>query len=307
MRDLPVKFFLMVFDTLFRLLPRGGALFLGKVLGILGYYLAPGRRWTALRNLETALGEEKSHGEKRRIARRSFEHLGMTAAELFRIPSLDREGIEDLVSFTGEGILKKCLDEGRGLLLLSAHLGNWELIGAALALRGYPLAVITKIPKSRAVHRWWTMYREKVGIRVLKGRGLLKDGVAHLSEGGMLGFVLDQNARRREGVFVPFFGREACTLKSLALMSRRTGAPVVPVFIFRDGNRHQLVIEEPIHLDATGDVEGDVLRWTAAYNAWTERVIRLHPEQWTWLHERWKTKRPEKERHGDTETRRRGG
>jgi len=179
------------------------------------------------------------------------------------------------------------------VLLLSAHLGNWELIGAALAMKGYPVSVITKIPKNQAVNRWWIGYREKVGIGLLKGRGLLKDGVAHLAQGGILGFVLDQNARRREGVFVPFFGREACTLKSLALLSRRTRALVVPVFISRHGNHHQVVFEEPIDQEASGDVEGDVVKWTAAYTAWTERVIRLNPEQWTWLHQRWKTKKPE--------------
>ncbi len=292
MKDLLQRLFLNVFGAIFRFLPPGGTLLLGRLLGILAYHLARGRRKTACRNLENAYGEEKSSGERRRIARKSFEHLGMNLAEFFVLSSLDRERLEDMVSFTGEDILKRALDKGRGVLILSAHLGNWELIGVALALKGYPVAVITKFSRSKAVDRWWMDYREKVGIRILKGRGLLKDGVGHLAEGGILGFVLDQNARRREGVFVPFFGREACTLKSLALLSRRTGAPVVPVFICRHGKHHRVVFEEPIYQEASGDVEEDVVRWTGVYTAWTERVVRLHPEQWTWLHERWKTKRP---------------
>jgi KDO2-lipid IV(A) lauroyltransferase len=278
---------------LLRMLPKGVAAFVGRCVGILGYYIVPERRSTALRNLNAAYGQDKTQREKKRIARKSFEHLGRNVIEFFLIPSLDERILDDTVSFSGEHNLDAALSEGRGAFLLSAHLGNWELFGVALAMRGYPAAVITKISRSEAVNRMWMGYRESAGIRILKGRGLLRDTMKHLESGGVVGFVLDQNARRREGVFVRFFGREACTLKSLAILARRTGAPVVPGYIYRQENRHHVVIEEALQNETSEDMDGDILRWTQSYMAWTERVIRFHPEQWTWLHDRWKT-RPKK-------------
>jgi KDO2-lipid IV(A) lauroyltransferase len=246
-------------------------------------------------NLDTAYGSEKTAKEKARIARKSFEQLGKGAAEFLLIPHLDNKILTDMVSLSGEHNLKAALDDGRGVLVLSAHLGNWELIGVTLAMMGYPIAIIAKISKSKAVNRMLTGNRGIAGVVVLQGRGLLKDTMRHLEAGGIVGFVLDQNARRREGVFVPFFGREACTLKSLALLARRTGAPVVPAYIHRQENRHHLVIGEILRNDLSEDVDADVLRWTESYTAWTERVIRQHPEQWTWLHDRWRT-RPKSKR-----------
>lgn len=286
-------FFQKVLSYFFRFLPLAAALSIGKGLGILVYHLARRRRAMALDNLEKALGNEKTAEEIRWIARSSFKHLGMNLAEFFRYFSLDERSLREIVHFEGEENLKAALEKGRGVLALSAHLGNWELISLSLARRGYPLAVISKIPRSREVGRFWIGSRERMGIKILRGRGLLREGIRHLAGGGILGFVLDQNARCREGVFVPFFGREACTLKSLALLARRTGAPVLPAFTFREGMEHRVVFEKPFNQETTDDLEGDVLRWTGDYTAWTERVVRLHPEQWTWLHQRWRT-RPKK-------------
>jgi len=111
-----------------------------------------------------------------------------------------------------------------------------------------------------------------------------------LKNGGIVGCVLDQNARRKEGVFVPFFGRQASTITNLALLARRTGAPVVPLYTYRDGDIHRIVIEKPMLHDKLDDAEEDVLERTAAYTQWIEKVVRLYPQQWTWLHNRWRTR-----------------
>jgi KDO2-lipid IV(A) lauroyltransferase len=284
---------LTLVESFFRCLPRGAALFTGRYLGRLVYHLARGRRRTALRNLDIAFGEGKTQSEKAAIAKESFENLGKSAVEFLQVPYLDKKKLEDLVSLSGEDKLRTALSKGRGVLLLSAHLGNWELFGVAMAARGYPAAVITKISGSDAVNRLWMGYREDAGIRILKGRGLLKDTFRHLNDGGIVGFVIDQNARIREGVFVPFFDRQACTLKSLALLARRTGSPVVPAYIRREGTRHHIVIEDALYNETSEDLDRDIVNWTETYTAWTERVIRMYPEQWTWLHDRWKT-RPKK-------------
>jgi KDO2-lipid IV(A) lauroyltransferase len=126
------------------------------------------------------------------------------------------------------------------------------------------------------------------------GRGTVKESLRYLKNGGLVAFALDQNARRKEGVFVPFFGREACTITSLALLARRTGAPVIPLYIYRDGDVHRIVVEKAILHDSVADTEADIIERTRVYMQWTEKVVRLHPQQWTWLHDRWKTK-PKKE------------
>ena len=123
----------------------------------------------------------------------------------------------------------------------------------------------------------------------------MKESLKHLKGGGMVGFVLDQNARLTEGIFVPFFGIQACTLTSLAILARRTGSPVVPIHTYRTGKGHHVIIEEPLDHDQLADQDQDTIERTRQYVQWTERVIRKNPDQWTWLHDRWKT-RPEGER-----------
>ena len=107
-----------------------------------------------------------------------------------------------------------------------------------------------------------------------------------------MAFVMDQNARLTEGVFVPFFGKQACTLTSLAILARRTGSPVLPVYSYRTGGGHHIVIEEPLRHDPLPDTGEDTVERTRAYTQWVEKVVRQHPDQWTWLHDRWRT-RPE--------------
>lgn len=290
MKDRLQRLMLRMLRGIFRILPHSWALVLGKQMGVLGYHLARQRKRTALENLEAAFREEKTPEEISEIARGSFEHLGMMAAEFFRFFPDKGESIRDLIHLEGEEYLKEALEKGRGALILSAHLGNWELVGMGWVQRGYPLAMVTKIARGRAVDEFLTNSREGAGIKVFRGRGLFRESMRHLARGGILGSVLDQNARRSEGVFVPFFGRQACTLKSLALLARRTGAPIVPVFGYREGKHHRIVCKPPLDPGITEDPEGDVVRWTAACAEEVEMAIRRRPEQWMWLHNRWKTR-----------------
>jgi KDO2-lipid IV(A) lauroyltransferase len=284
------KILIKFMGALFRALPLKGAQYIGRKLGSLAYILGYRRRRLAMRNLEMALGDKFGPGDLREIAKSSFEHLGMNLAEFFKFPQLSQGLISQITTFAGQEYLEEALRGGRGVFLLSAHIGNWDLLGIALALRGYPVALITKLSKSEAVNRIWMKYRADRGIKVLWGRGIMKESLNHLREGGIVGFVLDQNARRSEGVFVPFFGKEACTLTSLALLARRTGAPVIPLHIYRSGEEHHVVIEQPLSYKAHPDQDIDIIERTKVYAAWTEKVIRQHPDQWTWLHNRWKTR-----------------
>ena len=280
----------MAVGCVFKVLPRGAALSLGRMIGRGGYCLVRQRRALALDNLRMSLGDTLGDGEIVKTAIASFESHGMTLAEFFKLPGLNRGNITRFTSVEGEENLVDAQALGRGVLILSAHLGNWDMLSAGLALRGYPVALITKVSRSRALNRIWMGYREKAGVQLIMGRGTMKKTLWHLKNQGMVGFALDQNARRKEGVFVPFFGREACTLTSLALMARRTRAPVVLIYSYRDGDMHRIVIEKPIVHDSIEDSEADLLERTRIYTQMIEKIVRLHPEQWTWLHDRWKTR-----------------
>jgi KDO2-lipid IV(A) lauroyltransferase len=290
MRFLVETLLIQLIGVVFRILPRPAGLYLGKMIGRSGYYMASGRRRLALDNLRLALGGELSEGEMRETALGSFEYLGMNVAEFFKLPSLNRENIGQHTSLEGEENLVEALEMGKGILVLSSHLGNWDMLSAGLALRGYPAGLITKISGSEALNRIWMKYRRELGVELFMGRGTMKETIRHLRKGGMVGFALDQNARRKEGVFVDFFGHKACTITSLALLARRTGVPVLPISSYRDGRIHRIVIDEPMPHVNISDTDADILERTRIYTQWTEKVIRLHPDQWTWLHNRWKTR-----------------
>jgi KDO2-lipid IV(A) lauroyltransferase len=271
-------------------IPRNMNLSLGRCIGWMFYFLAFRRRKLALKNLEMAFEGEKDGRQLRKIARCSFQFLVANITEFFQFPSLTWDSVSRYVSIEGEEFLKEALDEGRGVLTLSGHFGSWDFCSAILVLKGYDFAHVSKVPRSEAVSRFWLTYRTGLGIKVFSGRGTLKQSLRHLGNSGVLGMVTDQNARRSEGVFVPFFGRQACTLPSLALLARRTGAPVIPIYSYRTGKGHHVVIEKPLSFEPLADRDEDLLERTRIYTEWTEKVVRLNPEQWIWLHDRWKTR-----------------
>jgi KDO2-lipid IV(A) lauroyltransferase len=283
-----------IIGGIFYTLPRQAGLYLGKMIGRLGYYLASKRRKLAITNLKMSLGGELKEEQIREIARDSFEFLGMNAAEFFKLPMLNISNIGRYTSVEGEENLIDALNVGKGVLSLSGHIGNWDMLSAGLALRGYPVSLITKVSRSKALNRIWMENRRKAGIGLLMGRGTVKESLHQLRNKGIVGFAMDQNARRKEGIFVPFFGREACTISSLALLARRTEAPVVPIYSYREGDMHRIVIEKAMRHDNLEDADTDILVRTRAYTEWIEKVVRRHPGQWTWLHDRWKT-RPKEE------------
>jgi KDO2-lipid IV(A) lauroyltransferase len=302
MRSLAEKMFLAMVSTFFRVLPHGMRTAAGAALGGLFYRLSSGRRTLALENLALAYSGEKEAAELESVALESFRSMGMNLAEFFAFPSLTPARVDALMNWRGEENLAEAMKSGNGVLLLSAHMGNWDLLGASIAMKGYPMSLISKVSRNDDLNRMWMGHREATGIRIFTGKGTMRHILRYLKEGGIVGFVLDQNALPEDGVFVPFFGREACTLSSLAVLARRTGAPVVPVHTYREGNSHVVVAEPALEWSRQDDHDEDILGRTAQYTRWTEEVIRRHPGQWTWLHDRWKTKRQNAEdRIEDTE------
>jgi len=217
----------------------------------------------------------------------------MTVVELARLLARPLEATLDELTVDGLEHLRAAMTSHGRALMLTAHLGNWEYLSAAARLAGYPLSIVVRPLDSPALDALAGEMRRKTGVELIDKRGALRPVLEALRRGRMVGVLLDQNAARREGVFVPFFGRSASTSRSLALLSVRTGAPVVPIFIAREApGRHRVVIQPPLPRPAANDPERAVVELTARCNEAIEAAIRRTPEQWLWSHDRWRTRPP---------------
>lgn len=274
---------------LFGRVPAGRASAIGRALGTVAYWLLPGRRRVAHDNLRRVL-VDLPEAERRALARRCFQELGATAVECARLffgapaPLLAR------IRVRGIEHVRAALAQGRGAFYLTGHFGNWELLAAAHVLAGYPLSVVVRPLDNPALDRLVVRARARSGLRIIPKRGAVGAVRAALARGECVGILLDQDAGR-EGVFVPFLGYAASTSRALAVLALKTRAPVLPVFLhrLRDGT-HELVLDPAIPLVTTGDLDSDIVENTARFTAAIERHVRLRPEQWFWVHRRWKTR-----------------
>jgi KDO2-lipid IV(A) lauroyltransferase len=268
-------------------LPARLGLWIGRRLGDFAWAALPRRRVVVLDNLALAFGDERTRDELVGIGRRCFQHLGMSLVEsctfLFRSPAILLRRVE----VRGAEHVEAAAAQGRGILLLTAHLGNWELLAASHALEKWPLSVMIRPLDSALLDPLIERFRLRSGVELIAKRHGLRDALDALRRGRMVGILLDQNASRREGVFVPFFGIPASTSRGMAVIALRSGAPVLPVFIRRlPGGRHVVQLEPPVPAPS----DGDAVAYTAAFNRAIEAAIRQAPEQWFWLHRRWKTR-----------------
>jgi Kdo2-lipid IVA lauroyltransferase/acyltransferase len=272
-------------------LPERVALGLGSVAGRL-IYLLDGRHRRLVRDQLHRAFPDWPDSEVGRVAGQCYEHFGRSAAEFARLGRADRETILGCVTVEGREHLDRALAGGRGVLFLTAHLGNWELMAVVCTLIGYRLFPVTRPLDNPWLNRLIDRIRSRHGSRVIskKDESAPRDLIQALRDGCCVGILLDQNMAPYDGVFVEFFGRPACTAKGLALIARRTGAPVVPAFIVREEDgRHRIMILPSVELSHGLDVKADVIANTARCTAVIEQMVRRYPAQWLWMHRRWKT------------------
>lgn len=268
-------------------LPAAIGLAAGRRLGDLLWLVLPGRRAVALDNLRRSFGAERSAAEIRQLARRSFQNVGMNLVEgccYFLRPTqvmLSRVRVE------GREHLQAAAAHGRGVLILTAHFGNWELLGAAHGLTGLPASIVTRPLDYPLLDDLAARFRRRSGAELIVKRQAVREVLTALRRQRMVGILLDQNATRAEGVFAPFFGSPASTSKGLALLALRTGAPVVPIFLRREPDgRHCMDVGAAV----PPPEDGQIATYTSAFNRVLEATIRRTPEQWFWMHDRWRTR-----------------
>jgi KDO2-lipid IV(A) lauroyltransferase len=257
--------------------------------GDLGYAILSRRRRLAHRNLALAFPDLPARA-RRRIARRSFQHLGMVFVEGCAVLGRGPESFAAQITVEGLDHLRGVMERDGRALVVTAHLGNWELLSLAPRLTGYPLTVVARALDSAALGAWADRLRRAAGVEVVDKRLALRPIVTALRRGRLVGVLLDQNATRREGVFVPFFGREASTSRAVALIALRTRTPVIPAFTRRLApGRHEIAIRPPLLLPDGTDADA-VRTLTAACTAAIEDAVRATPDQWLWSHDRWRTR-----------------
>ena len=279
----------LALSLFFSLLPRGIALLAGRWSGGVAYLLAREMRTRAIKQMSEVLG--LSPKEATRPVRRMFAHFGRMIAELV-VASRDAAWVDRVVELPPEA--RACLDRvtasGRGVVAVSAHFGNWELLPQRVASAGYKVATVARENPNPYFDRWIVQLRERRGIQTIhRGKAASpKDILRILRAGGIFALLVDQHTKVRS-VRVPFLGRPAETPVGAAELALRAEIPLIAAFIFRSGSGHRVQIEEISTEGLAGrSLEERSLELTARINAVIEGVIRRAPEQWVWFHERWK-------------------
>ena len=279
--------------TVFGWLPLQTALFVGARLGRCAYYFSSRLRRTGLRNLELAF-PELDQSERGRLLRGCFENLGRLLGVFSQFATAEAQHLQSMIMCEGLEHLDAARASGRGVILFTGHVGAWELSSFALSLFGYPLSFLVRRIDNPKIETLVDARRERLGNRTIDKRSAAREMLQIMQSGGTLGILVDLNTLDREGIFVDFFGVPASTTFMLAKLALRTDALVLPVFAPWDpqSRRFLLKIGEPLAVERSGNDEDDVRRLTQLFTGVVEEYVRRYPDQWLWIHRRWKTRPP---------------
>lgn len=294
MRQLLIRFVFLVFYVLLRVIPVRAQPWLARKLGDIAYGSSSARGDLIRENLRIAFRDTYTGAELDDIARRSYHNIFMSAFEFIRFPLYRDEDIARMVDIEGEEHVREALARGRGVIIVSAHFGSWELLAARIHTLGFPMTVVGRDQNDSLINDFIVRLRTSKGTKnIPRGAPMFQHITLLLKSNELVGLVSDQNAGKR-GVFTDFFGIPASTFKGPALFSLLNGSPMIPVFIVRQGyQKHRgylgPIIETP---PPTGDAGRDIAACCQAFTAVIEDYVRRHPDHWFWVHKRWKTRPP---------------
>jgi KDO2-lipid IV(A) lauroyltransferase len=289
-----ILFWLMVATMhLLSLLPDFVLCRLGILAGLLVHRFDDRHRKIGMRNLEIAF-PEKTDAERRRILRASYINLGRNGAEYIRLGGFFYRRLASRVTYNRLDVFRNVMSKypGKGVLVLTAHFGGFELLPAGHALHGFQIALVHHTQRFLAGDSLMSFIRERAGVQIIRKHSAAREMLRTLKRGEIIGIPLDQNAKRSEAVWVPFFGELAATPGGFDRLAAMAGAPVVPVFIVRqpDSRNHVIEIFDEIPQQRTGDRDADTTVNTARYQKAIEEMVRKYPDQWLWTHRRYRTR-----------------
>jgi KDO2-lipid IV(A) lauroyltransferase len=278
--------FIQALISVFNQLGREKALNLGKNLGRLSYYLIGDARKKSLKNLKIAF-PQKREKELKKIAQETFENLGKNTVEFANLRN-EKEKIKKIIKVENIEEFDKAYQRKKGVVALTGHIGNFELLAAFFAFSGYKVSVIGRKLYDERLDKILIQQREKLGVKNIPSTAGPKRVLKALNCGDALGVLIDQDTSRVRGIFVNFFGKKAKTPVGPILLAIRTGSPIVPMAIVREkDSTHKIIITKAIETGKNN--QGNVVKITQECTKRLEEIIREYPEQWVWMHERWKT------------------
>lgn len=266
---------------------------LGIAGGYLGYLVDRRHVKIGMRNLAIAF-PEREEAQRRRILRASYVNLGRSAAEYIRLGGFFYHRLKKRVIYNRFEYWKEIQQQnpGKGLIVLTAHFGNFELLPAAHAMYGYQISLVHHTQRFAAGDALMTFIRERAGVRVIRKHAAARAVLRSLRQGELVGIPFDQNAKRSEAIFVPFFNETAATSNGLARLVAISGAPVVPVFLVREPDKrtHRIEIQDALAMRHTDDAADDIEENTRRLVGVIEAMVRRYPEQFLWTHRRYRTR-----------------
>lgn len=285
-----IYYLVYVFYLFSRILKFTHASYIGGIIGSLIYYIPLPARTLAVNNLKKAF-PEKNISEIKRIARAAFKNQGRNLFELFSFESLTLPLLNKQVTFEGKDQFDAAFKNNKGVLILGAHFGNWELLGGSLSLWGYPINVIARKIYIEQINNLLVSLRNAAGVKVIlrSDKGSAKNILRSIKNNEALGILIDQDTHV-PSIWIDFFGHKAYTPSGLASLALKTNAAVVAGFIIREGDKHRVCIQGPLHIKRSGNLKQDIRDNTQMFTSIIEKYIRKYPEQWVWMHDRWKKK-----------------
>jgi KDO2-lipid IV(A) lauroyltransferase len=276
-----------------RLLPRRLARAVGAAIAGLAFHGLGRLRKVGIRNLELAF-PEKTAAEREVILRSVYRNLGYLLAEFCKMPGYTADGASRFIRYEGLENFVRARERGKGVLVLTGHLGAWELSSFYHSLMGMPMGMVIRRLDNPLVDAFVNRIRCLHGNRVIHKDDFARGLIASMRAGETVGILMDTNMTPPQGVFVPFFGVAACTASGMARIAAKTEAAVVPGFLLWEESEQRYVLRfgEELEVVHTGDAEKDAVENTARFTAAIEGYVRRYPAQWLWMHRRWKTRPP---------------
>ncbi|MFQ5870521.1 MAG: lysophospholipid acyltransferase family protein [Candidatus Zixiibacteriota bacterium] len=274
---------------LFRRVPYRLAISLGAFLGYVTYKVIGIRREVTLRNLRDSFGDKYSEEELQKIGLDAYCNFGRSVVEYALYDKLSLDRMKGIITEEGFGYFDEVQKKRKGAIWVTGHFGSWELAGAYLAKRGYPIDFLVGEQHNLRVDNLMNKQRQRMGIGIIKMGTAAKGILKSLKNNRFVAMLSDQDAGS-DGAIVSFFGRPASTPKGPAAFALKAGCPLFTGFMIRRGKyRHHIVVYPPFNLEPSGDKEKDIENLTQAYTSKLEGIIREHPDQWFWPHRRWKS------------------